>query len=221
MSHDPGQRPTTPYWRLYVDDDGVSRQERCALTDYALKGVGPADPQWNDQHERVESTVVFTVQPVTHILLVDSILAGDGGATKDVLQHHVLPCFVLGLLLMGVIIRLVRINVIQAMKGDYVEAARARGISERNVVRRHAFRNALVPVITVIGLQVALSISGAVLTEKVFSMQGMGALLLDSIQRDDLQVVVGITLFAAFLIAVANAAVDIVYGLIDPRVRAA
>ncbi len=81
--------------------------------------------------------------------------SGDGTAISDVLKHHLLPCFTLGLLLSGVIIRLVRVNVIQAMKGDYVEAARARGISERNVVRRHAFRNALVAVVTVIGLQVA------------------------------------------------------------------
>ena len=103
---------------------------------------------------------IFTIQPQTHILLVDSILAGDSTATTDVLKHHVLPCFTLGLLLCGVIIRLVRVNVIQAMKGDYVEAARARGISERNVVRRHAFRNALVPVITVIGLLVALTLGG-------------------------------------------------------------
>ena len=88
----------------------------------------------------------FQVEPVTHILLLDAIIAGDTESTVDVLKHHVLPCFTLGLLLCGVIIRLVRINVIQAMKGDYVEAARARGISERNVVRRHAFRNALVPV---------------------------------------------------------------------------
>ena len=96
-----------------------------------------------------------------HPALSTPSLAGDRDAVKDVLQHHVLPCLALGLLLSGVIIRLVRVNVIQAMQGDYVEAARARGISERRVVRRHAFRNALVPVITVIGLQVALTLSGA------------------------------------------------------------
>ena len=90
------------------------------------------------------------------------------------LKHHLLPCFTLGLLLSGVIIRLVRVNVIQAMKGDYVEAARARGISERNVVRRHAFRNALVAVVTVIGLQVALSLAGAMLTERTFNWPGIG-----------------------------------------------
>ena len=87
----------------------------------------------------------FEVQPKTHILLVDAVLAGNGDAFVDVLKHHVLPCLALGLLLAGVIIRLVRVNVIQALKGDYVEAARARGIPERRVVRHHAFRNALVP----------------------------------------------------------------------------
>ena len=103
-------------------------------------------------------------------------------AIADVLEHHVLPCLTLGLLLAGVIIRLVRINVIQAMKGDYVEAARARGIPERPVVRRHAFRNALVPVITVIGLQVALTLSGAVLTERTFNWPGLGTELVQYIE---------------------------------------
>ena len=111
----------------------------------------------------------------THILLVDTILAGDSAATVDVLKHHALPCLTLGFLLSGVIVRLVRINVIQALKGDYVEAARARGIGEGRVVRKHAFRNALVPVITVVGLQVALTLSGAVLTEKTFNWPGIGS----------------------------------------------
>uniref|UniRef100_UPI00351A61D4 ABC transporter permease subunit n=1 Tax=uncultured Paracoccus sp. TaxID=189685 RepID=UPI00351A61D4 len=94
----------------------------------------------------------FEVQPVTYILLLDAIIAGNWDATVDVLKHHLLPCLTLGLLLAGVIIRLVRVNVLQALKGDYVEAARARGIPEKYVVRRHAFRNALVPVVTVVGL---------------------------------------------------------------------
>jgi peptide/nickel transport system permease protein len=162
---------------------------------------------------------IFTVEPVTHILLVDSILAGDGAATKDVLQHHVLPCFVLGLLLMGVIIRLVRINVIQAMKGDYVEAARARGISERNVVRRHAFRNALVPVITVIGLQVALSISGAVLTENTFNWPGLGTEFVQYLNARDYIAVQGLITFVAVIVVVVLLVVDILNALVDPRVR--
>jgi peptide/nickel transport system permease protein len=162
---------------------------------------------------------IFTIQPQTHILLLDSILAGDGGATKDVLQHHVLPCFVLGLLLVGVIIRLVRVNVIQAMKGDYVEAARARGISERNVVRRHAFRNALVPVITVIGLQIALTLSGAVLTERTFNWPGIGTELVQYLNARDYIAVQGLITFIAVVVVVVSVAVDVINALVDPRVR--
>ncbi len=162
---------------------------------------------------------IFEVQPHTHILVVDSVLSGNPDAVKDVLQHHVLPCFTLGLLLCGVIIRLVRINVIQAMKGDYVEAARARGISERNVVRRHAFRNALVPVITVIGLQVALTMSGAVLTERTFNWPGLGTELIQYLNARDYIAVQGLVTFVAVVVVVTSLAVDIINALVDPRVR--
>jgi peptide/nickel transport system permease protein len=162
---------------------------------------------------------IFEVQPQTHILLVDSILAGNSEATRDVLEHHVLPCFTLGLLLAGVIIRLVRVNVIQAMKGDYVEAARARGISERHVVRRHAFRNALVPVITVIGLQIALTMSGAVLTERTFNWPGIGTELIQYLNSRDYIAVQGLVTFFAVVVVVVSVAVDIINALVDPRVR--
>jgi peptide/nickel transport system permease protein len=161
----------------------------------------------------------FTVQPKTHILLVDSILAGNGTATQDVLEHHVLPCLTLGLLLSGVIIRLVRVNVIQAMKGDYVEAARARGIPERVVVRRHAFRNALVPVITVVGLQVALTLSGAVLTERTFNWPGIGTELVQYLNSRDYIAVQGLVTFFAVVVVVVSLVVDIINALVDPRVR--
>jgi peptide/nickel transport system permease protein len=162
---------------------------------------------------------VFTVPTKTHILLVDSFLSGDSDSIKDVLQHHVLPCFTLGLLLCGVIIRLVRVNVIQAMKGDYVEAARARGISERNVVRRHAFRNALVAVVTVIGLQLALAMAGAVLTERTFNWPGVGDLLVDYVQKRDYIAVQGLVTFFALVVVLISVLVDVVNALIDPRVR--
>jgi peptide/nickel transport system permease protein len=161
----------------------------------------------------------FTVQPRTHIILVDAALAGDWDAFVDVLKHHVLPCLVLGLLLSGVIIRLVRINVIQAMKGDYVEAARARGISERQVVRRHAFRNALVPVITVIGLQVAITLSGALVTERTFNWPGLGTELVQYVTARDYIAVQGLVTFFALIVVVVSVLVDILNALVDPRVR--
>jgi peptide/nickel transport system permease protein len=162
---------------------------------------------------------VFTVEPKTHILLVDAFLSGDGAAISDVLKHHVLPCFTLGLLLSGVIVRLVRVNVIQAMKGDYVEAARARGIAERLVVRRHAFRNALVAVVTVIGLQVALTLAGAILTERTFNWPGLGTQLVKYIFARDYVAVQGLVTFFALIVVLVSVVVDIINGLIDPRVR--
>lgn len=156
---------------------------------------------------------------VTHVLLIDTILAGETEATIDVLKHHALPCLTLGFLLSGVIVRLVRINVIQALKGDYVEAARARGISEGRVVRKHAFRNALVPVITVVGLQVALTLSGAVLTEKTFNWPGIGSALVRYIGERDYIAVQGLVTFFAVVVVVTSLVVDVINALVDPRVR--
>jgi len=161
----------------------------------------------------------FEIQPTTHILLVDAALSGDWHAFVDVLQHHVLPCLTLGLLLSGVFIRLVRVNLLQTLKDDYVEAARARGIAERFVVRRHAFRNALVPVVTVIGLQVALTLSGAVLTERTFNWPGLGNELVKYIVARDYSAVQGLVTFFALVVVVVSLLVDILNAVIDPRVR--
>ena len=161
----------------------------------------------------------FQTPPVTHVLLIDTVLAGDLGATVDVLQHHVLPCFTLGLLLCGVFIRLVRVNLLMTLGHDYVEAARARGIPERYVVRRHAFRNALVPVVTVVGLQVALTLSGAVLTESTFNWPGLGTQLVDYLNARDYAAVQGLVTFFAVVVVVSSLLVDITNALIDPRVR--
>ena len=161
----------------------------------------------------------FNVETKTHILLVDAFLSGDATMIWDVVQHHILPCFVLGLLLSGVFIRLVRVNLLQTLQGDYVEAARARGIAERHVIRRHAFRNALVPVITVLGLQVALTLSGAVLTESVFNWPGLGTELIDYLEARDYAAVQGLVMFFALIVVVVSVVVDIVNALVDPRVR--
>ena len=165
------------------------------------------------------SQTIYEVPTVTHILLVDAIWAWDWPAVVDILQHMVLPCVTLGLLITGVIIRLVRVNVIQALKGDYIEAARARGIPERVVVRRHAFRNALVPVITVIGLQVALTLSGAVLTETTFNWPGLGTALVTYLNARDYTAVQGLVTFFAVVVVIVSLLVDILNALVDPRVR--
>jgi len=162
---------------------------------------------------------LFTVKPVTHILLIDVFLSGDATAIGDVMKHLLLPAVTLGLLICGVFIRLVRVNILQTMQSDYVEAAEARGIAQRLVTRRHAFRNALVPVITVIGLQFALLLGGAVLTESTFNWPGLGQKLVTYINQRDYGAVQGIITIFAVAVVLISVVVDVVNALIDPRVR--
>lgn len=163
--------------------------------------------------------VQATVPTRTHILIVDALLSGDAYSFWDVVQHLLLPSVTLGLLVCGVFIRLVRVNVIQAMQGDYIEAARARGVPERRVVNRHAFRNALVPVITVMGLQVALLLGGSVLTEQTFNWPGLGNQLINYLNGRDYNAVQGIITVFALVVVVISMIIDFVNALIDPRVR--
>ena len=137
----------------------------------------------------------------------------------DVLKHAVLPAITLGLATAGVFLRLVRTNVIGTLGTDYVDAARSRGVSEVRLVRKHAYRPALIPIITVIGLQVALLLGGAVLTETTFEWKGLGFQLVQYIKARDYVAVQGIVTLIAVIVAVTNFAVDIVAALIDPRVR--
>ena len=161
----------------------------------------------------------FTVQTRTHILIIDAMLMGDWGAVLEILQYLVLPALTLGLLICGIFIRLTRVNVLQTLQGDYVEAARARGIKESKVVRSHAFRNAMVPVVTVVGLQVALLLAGAVLTEKTFTWPGIGSELIEYIELRDYAAVQGIITLFAIVVVVVSLVIDIVNAMIDPRVR--
>ena len=161
----------------------------------------------------------FTVPTRTHILLLDAMIVGDGSATVDVLKHLMLPAVTLGLLICGILIRLTRVNVLQTLQADYVEAARARGIPERKVVTAHAFRNALVPVITIIGLLVALLLGGAVLTEQTYAWPGLGSQLITYINQRDYAAVQGIITLFAIVVVVISILIDIINALIDPRVR--
>lgn len=161
----------------------------------------------------------FTVEARTHILLIDVFFSGDGAAVKDVLLHLILPSVTLGLLVCGIFIRLVRVNVLQTLQSDYVEAAEARGVRRGKVTRSHAFRNALVPVLTVIGLQLALLLSGAVLTESTFNWPGLGQKLVEYISERDYGAVQGIITVFAVVVVLISLVVDIVNALIDPRVR--
>lgn len=155
----------------------------------------------------------------SNILLLDTIIDGDGAAFVDVFKHLILPAVTLGLLTSGVFIRLIRVNVIQTLRNDYIEAARARGVSEPRIVVRHAFRNALVPVITVVGLQAALLLSGAVLTEETFNWPGIGHTLIDYLNSRDYTAVQGIITVFALAVVVISLLIDFVNAWADPRMR--
>ncbi|MFI9406200.1 ABC transporter permease [Nocardia sp. NPDC052316] len=159
------------------------------------------------------------VSPKTNIMLIDGILYGDMGYLLDVLKHAVLPAIALGLLTAGIFLRLVRINLIQTLRADYVDAARARGLSQRVVTGRHAFRNAMIPIVTVMGMQIAMMLGGAVLTETTFEWKGLGYQLATYLSARDFIAVQGIVAFIALVVAVMSFLVDALVALIDPRVR--
>ncbi len=183
---------------------------------FAIKlGWLPASGRANTNTE----LAIQNVSPRTNIYLIDSILYGDNSYVIDVLKHTVLPAITLGLLVAGIFLRLVRVNLLQTLRADYVEAARARGVLERRVVRAHAFRNALIPVVTVMGLQVAALLAGAVLTEETFEWQGIGYTLTQYLLRRDFVAVQGIVTAIALIVAIMSFVIDVVAAVVDPRVR--
>ncbi|UOE44938.1 ABC transporter permease [Agromyces larvae] len=155
----------------------------------------------------------------TGIYTIDAILTGDPAVIGDVLSHVVLPAITLGLLTAGIFLRLVRTNVIGTLSTDYVDAARSRGVRESRLLRTHAYRPALIPIITVIGLQIALLLGGAVLTETTFEWRGLGFQLAEFLENRDFIAVQGIVALLAVIVAVTNFVVDIIAAFIDPRVR--
>jgi peptide/nickel transport system permease protein len=161
----------------------------------------------------------FELSKTTHLYLIDSIISGNWDAFRDCLEHLILPAVTLGLLVSGVLIRLVRVNLLQTMRGDYVEAARARGVNERRIVIHHAFRNALVPVVTVAGLQFAILLGGAILTEQTFNWPGIGAELVRYLNNRDYIAVQGIITVFALAVVLVSLLIDLVNAYIDPRVR--
>jgi peptide/nickel transport system permease protein len=174
---------------------------------------------WLPTSDRASPLTQATLETHTNILTVDALIERDWEALKDVLLHLILPAVTLGLVTAGVYIRLVRVNVIRTMKDDYIEAARARGIDERSVVYHHAFKNALVPVITVVGLTVALLLSGAVLTETTFNWPGIGHTLILYLQNRDYTAVQGIIVVFALVVVAVSVVIDFVNAYIDPRIR--
>jgi dipeptide transport system permease protein len=164
----------------------------------------------------------FFIDEVTGFMLIDTLLSDDPeskGAFLDALWHLILPTIVLGTVPLAVIARMTRSAMLEVLGEDYIRTARAKGLGVYRIVAIHALRNALVPVVTVIGLQVGVLMGGAILTESVFSWPGIGKWLVESISRRDYPALQGGVLIIAALVMAANLAVDLLYGLLNPRIR--
>jgi dipeptide transport system permease protein len=163
--------------------------------------------------------VEYDVPFVTGFMLVDTLRAGDFAAFRSALSHLVLPAIVLGTIPLAVIARMTRSSMLEVLREDYIRVARAKGLSRLAVTLVHALRNALIPVVTVIGLQVGLLLSGAILTETIFSWPGVGNWLIHGVQSRDYPVVQGGILLVAAIVISVNLLVDVLYGVINPRIR--
>ncbi|PSK93825.1 peptide/nickel transport system permease protein [Haloactinopolyspora alba] len=155
----------------------------------------------------------------TGMYVLDGLLTGNLDASWDALMHLVLPALALGSIPLAIIVRITRASVLDVVHEDYVRTAEAKGLWERTITRRHVLRNALLPVVTVVGLQAGLLFSGAILTETVFAFDGVGRFVAEAISNRDYAVLQGFILVIAVLYVVINLLVDVSYGLIDPRVR--
>ena len=168
---------------------------------------------------RTGPRVFFADFQKTGFYLIDTLIAGQWASFGDVALHLLLPSLTLGIVLSGIFIRLTRANMLDSLKADFVLAARARGLPERRVVYSHALKNAFIPVLTMMGLQFAALLAGAILTETTFSWPGMGRLLVDRIYLRDYPTIQGVIVVYAFFVSVVSLAVDLIYSVIDPRVR--
>jgi peptide/nickel transport system permease protein len=171
-----------------------------------LPSVGRQDPLLAAEHP-------------TNFYILDAIITLNWEAFVDAVKHLILPAIALGTIPLAIIARITRASTLDVQNEDYVRTARAKGVAPRTVDRRHIFRNALLPITTIVGLQVGLLLSGAVLTEKVFAWPGVGSWLVDAIEGRDYAVLQGGILFLAIVFVFVNLIVDLTYGFIDPRIR--
>ena len=172
---------------------------------------------WTPVSGRID--IVYDIPRVTGFMLIDGLVSGEPGALKSALSHLVLPAIALGTIPLAVIARMTRSAMLEVLREDYVRTARAKGLPQWRVIGLHVLRNALIPIVTVIGLQVGTLLAGAILTETIFSWPGIGKWLVEAIHRRDYQVVQGGILMSASIIIVVNLVVDVLYGVINPRIR--
>jgi peptide/nickel transport system permease protein len=176
-------------------------------------GVLAVLPSSGRQDARIDAT------HITNFYVLDGLLTREWDASWDAIVHLILPAIALGSIPLAIIVRMTRASVVDVLGEDYVRTANAKGLSQGVITRRHVLRNALLPVITVIGLQTGALLAGAVLTESVFAINGIGSYLFAAISSLDFAVLQGFILFIAVIYAVVNLLVDLAYGVIDPRLR--
>lgn len=172
---------------------------------------------WLPPSARLSTGVNF--QPITGLYVLDSLLRGRLDVTWDLLRHLILPAIALGTIPMAIIARITRSAMLEVLSQDYVRTATAKGLARGRVVLGHALRNAMLPVVTVIGLQVGVLLGGAVLTETIFSWPGLGSWVYEGISNRDYPVIQGGVIFAALIVSVVNLLVDLSYAFLDPRVQ--
>ncbi len=173
--------------------------------------------QWTPVSGRI--SLLYYFPTVTGFMLIDSLMSDQKGAFLSAVSHLILPTIVLATIPLAVIARQTRSAMLEVLGEDYVRTARAKGLPTRRIIGIHALRNAMIPVITTIGLQVGVMMAGAILTETIFSWPGIGKWMLDSIFRRDYPVVQSGLLLIAFMVMVVNLVVDLLYGFINPRIR--
>ena len=172
---------------------------------------------WTPVSGRID--LLYFFDDVTGFMLIDSLLSGQEGAFTSAVRHLILPTIVLGTIPLAVIARQTRSAMLEVLGEDYIRTARAKGLSRFRVVGLHALRNALIPVVTVIGLQVGVLFTGAILTETIFSWPGVGKWLIEAIGRRDYPVLQGGMLLLGGIVMLVNLLVDVTYGVINPRIR--
>jgi peptide/nickel transport system permease protein len=158
------------------------------------------------------------LEVITNFYVIDSILTRNWAALKDVLHHLALPAIALSTIPMAIVARMTRSSMLEVLRQDYIKTARAKGLSETKVVLKHALRNGLIPVVTVIGLQFGILLGGAILTETVFAWPGVGKWLYEGVVKRDYMVIQGGTMLVATVFVVVNTLVDVLYAFINPRI---
>ncbi len=174
---------------------------------------------WLPVGGRLDPVANAVFRPITRFYLLDTLLQRDPATFLDAVRHLIMPAATLALVVSGLIGRMSRTSMLEVLGREYVTAARSKGLHERTVIGKHALRNALIPIVTVIGLQFALLMGGAILTETVYSWPGVARFLLESIDNRDFPAIQGTIIFIALFISAINLAVDVLYARLDPRVR--